>query len=449
MSCFRRRVDRVFLFTTTYLGLVTFGLVLASPSAQAVPAFARQTGSACADCHAGAYGPALTPYGMRFKLNGFNDTDAAGTKIPLSIQLLESHTVPARGDSSTKLTEADLYLAGRLTDHVGGIAKVEADHTGPGTYSTKLATLDLRYVAQDLKLHGKDLTLGLSVNNSPSQQDPIGDLPATALLGPPGVTGTLLNPSSPSALTDRVIGAGVYALYDRDWYAEVGSYRALSPQQQDHLGYSVNGDPGRLSDTAYLRLSYMKDLRRQFFSAGVVALTTHRQLPRNAPADEITDLGYDLSYQFLGNREHIAQLSYVSIYERRRYGSTPPNLTMPGTSARPRAGAHDEVFSVTYTFRQSYGLTWSHLVSTGSHDQVRYGLSGNPDTTSNYISVFWTPFGREESFTTIANLKLAATWFRFTQFSGRSSNIFLAPPGAPVTNAGDLNVFVVSANLAF
>lgn len=447
MFRFRPRADRLPSFAAACLALL--GLVLASPSAQAIPAFARQTGSACADCHAGAYGPALTPYGMRFKLNGFTDTDGNGTKIPLSMQLIESHTAPARGESSTKLTEGDLFLAGRLTDHVGGIVKVEADHTGPNTYNTKLATLDLRYVAQDLKLRGKDLTLGVSVNNSPSQQDPIGDLPATALLGPPGVTGTLLNPSSPSALTDRVIGAGVYALYDHDWYGEVGSYRALPLSQQDNLGYSRNGDPGRLSDTAYLRLSYMKDLKRQFFSAGVVALTTHRQLPRSAPADDITDLGYDLSYQYLGNREHIAQLSYVSIYERRRYGSTPPSPFVPGTFARQRAGAHDQVFSATYTFRQSYGVTWSHLISTGSHDQVRYGLTGNPDTTSNYISVFWTPFGRDESYTSIANLKLAATWFRFTQFGGRSSNIFLAPPGAPVTNAGDLNAFVVSASLAF
>ena len=59
-----------------------FGALLAGNDAHAVPAYARQTGSACADCHAGAYGPALTPYGMRFKLNGYTDTDGQGTKFP-------------------------------------------------------------------------------------------------------------------------------------------------------------------------------------------------------------------------------------------------------------------------------------------------------------------------------------------------------------------------------
>ena len=45
-------------------GLAAAFLLFASTAAQAIPAYARQTGAACADCHAGAYGPALTPYGM-------------------------------------------------------------------------------------------------------------------------------------------------------------------------------------------------------------------------------------------------------------------------------------------------------------------------------------------------------------------------------------------------
>jgi hypothetical protein len=421
-------------------------LLVASSSVQATAAFARQTGSACADCHAAAYGPALTPYGMRFKLNGFTDTNGAGRKLPLAGQLIETHTVPARGENSTNLTEADLFLAGRLTDHVGGFVKVEADHTGPGTYNTRLSNVDLRYVVQDLKLGGRDLTLGVSVNNNPGFSDPIGALPAPAYLGPPGATGTVLNPSSPRAPANRVIGASVYAFYDAQWYGEFGSYRALSASQQDDLGYSVFGDPGRLSDTAYARFAYMKDLKRQFFSAGIVALTTQRQLPRNGPADDLTDLGYDLTYQYLGGRDHIVQLSYVDILERRRFGSAP---AVPGLVAPSRGSAHDQILSATYTFKQSLGVSATHLVSTGSHDAVRYGPFGDPDTTSNLFSVYWAPFGKEDSFTSIANLKLAATWFRFSKFNGRSSDVFGASPGAPATDAADLDAFSVSLSLAF
>jgi hypothetical protein len=424
-------------------------LLLASTGAEATPAYARQTGSACADCHAGAYGPALTPYGMRFKLNGYTDTDGNGVKIPVAGQLTETHNDPARGKGSSALTEADLYLAGRLSDQIGGYVKIEADHTGPNTYNTKLSNIDLRFVAKELKLGGKDLVLGVSVNNSPGFEDPIAALPNASLLGPPGVTGTLLNPSSPDAPANRVIGATMYGLYDNDWYGEIGTYNSLPTSTQDHLGYAASGDPGKLSDTGYFRFAYMKDLKRQFFSAGVVALTTKRELPRGGPADDLTDLGYDLTYQFLGNRKNIVQVSYVNIFEQRHYGTVLVSPTVPGLTSQDRGNARDQTLSITYTFLQSYGVTFSHLQSTGSHDAVRYVPYGSPDTIANLISVYWAPFGKDDSWITVANLKLAATWFRFNRFNGSDANIFGAPPGAPITNAGDLNAFSISASVAF
>jgi hypothetical protein len=427
--------------------------LLASNAAHAVPSFARQTGYVCAVCHASAYGggdngPALTPTGMRFKLNGYTDTNFDTFKLPVSAQLTEAHTNPVRGDSRTRLTEADLYLAGRLTDQVGGFVKIEADNIGNGKYNTKLSNLDLRFVAKALKLGGKDLTIGVSVNNNPGFNDPLAVLPAASALGPPGVTGTLLNLSSPAAPANRVIGATVYGLYDSGWYGEIGTYNSLQTSSQDRLGYSIGSDPGKLSDTGYFRFAYMKEFKNQFFSAGVVGLSTKRQRPRTAPADDITDLGYDLTYQYLGNRQNIVQLSYVNIFEKRDYGSTPASPVVPGLLALTRGSARDQVLTAIYTFKQSYGIALSHLVSTGSHDAARFVPYGNPDTTSNLVSVFWVPFGKE-SYTSLANLRIYATWFRFSRFNGASTNIFGAPPGAPVTNARDLGAFTLSVSAAF
>src|ERR1041385_3441460 len=39
--------------------------------ANAVPAFAVQTGQPCQTCHIGAFGPQLTPFGRQFKINGY------------------------------------------------------------------------------------------------------------------------------------------------------------------------------------------------------------------------------------------------------------------------------------------------------------------------------------------------------------------------------------------
>jgi hypothetical protein len=454
MSLFlNRRAMRRHKSVSVWFGLSVL-LLLASTSAQAVPAYARQTGASCADCHAGAYGagangPALTPYGMRFKLNGYTDTDGNGVKIPVSGQIEGSHFVPAKGDSTTQLTEADLYLAGRLTDQIGGYVKVQSDNTGNNKFSTQLSDVDLRFVVKDLKVGNKEATLGVTVNNNPGFDDPVNALPAATQHGPPTVSGTLLNPSSVGNLADRVIGASVYGLYDSNWYSEIGTYSSLPTSVQDHLGRSVSGDPGRLSDTGYFRFAYMKDLKSQFFSAGVVALTTKRQLPRTGPNEDITDLGYDLTYQYLGNRENIVQWSYVDILEQRAYGSTPASPSVPGLAAQANGDFHDQTMSVSYTFQQSYGVTFAHLVSTGTHDVVRFLPNGNPNTKSNSFSVFWAPFGKDDSFTSLANMKIAATWLRFTEFNGRSTNIFDVGPDTPVTNARDMDQFFISASVAF
>jgi hypothetical protein len=430
-----------------WYGLAALPLFAAQTS-HAVPAYARQTGSACADCHAGSYGPALTPYGMRFKMNGYTDTDGQGTKIPAAIQLTGMHYSPAKGQSTTELSEADIYLAGRVTDQVGGYVKVQISNNGQDKFNTQLNDVDLRFVAKDLKLGDKQALIGVSVNNNPGFTDPVGASPAATNNGPPTVSGTLLNPSSSNTLAHRVIGASVYALYDKYWYGELGTYSALPTSMQYNLGYSLGGDPGKLSDTVYGRFAYMRDFKRQFVSAGLVGLTTKRQLPRSGPSESVTDFGYDVTYQYLGNRENIFQVAYVNIMERRRYATTPLGA-VPGLVAQPRGVVHDQMLTLTYTFKQSYGVTISHLVSTGTHDVVRFVPYGQPDTSSNSFTVFWTPFGKDDSFTSTANLKLSATWFRFNKFNGASDNVFGAPTGAPVTNARDLNAFLVLASIAF
>ena len=432
-----------------WYGLAALPL-LASTTVQAVPAYARQTGSACADCHAGSYGPGLTPYGMRFKMNGFTDTNGQGTKIPAAVQLNGTRSVPATGKSSNLLSSADIYLAGRVSDQVGGFVKVAINNNGQDKFNTQLSDMDLRFVAKDLKLGGKDALIGVSVNNNPGVTDPVSDLPASMQNGPPTVSGSLLNPSSSNTLANRVIGATVYALYDKNWYGELGTYNSLPRSTQYDLGYSLGGDPGKLSNTVYGRFAYMKELKRphQFFSVGLVGLTTDRQLPRSGPSEHLTDLGYDATYQFLGNREHIIQLAYVNIMERRRYATTPAG-SVPGLFALPRGVIHDQTATLTYVFKQTYGVIISHMVSTGTHDIVRYVPYGQPETNSNSFTVFWTPFGKDDSFTSIANLRLAAEWFRFNKFNGSSTNIFGVPANGTGTNAKDFNAFLLFASVAF
>lgn len=436
------------------LPLLAFGwmvgllMLLASPHAQAVPSFARQTGSSCADCHAASYGPSLTPYGMRFKLNGYTDSDGNGLKIPVAGQVTGARSIPATGKATTQLTEADLYLAGRVSDHVGGYIKVASNNTGNDKFDTRLTEMDLRFVTGKFKIGGKDAMVGVTVNNNPGAQDPIGILPAASTLGPASAYGTSTSILNSSSLSRRTLGTSLYGVYDRNWYGELGTYRSMPTSLQDRFGYPISGDPGKLSGTRYMRLAYMRDLRSQFFSVGVTALNTKQQRPRTTgPTNEFTDIGYDLSYQLLGSREHMLSLGYVNIYERRRYGDPLISGALnPALTPRRRGSIRDQTLSLNYTFQQSYGVLLAHMINTGSDDPARYVPYGVPDTTTNLISAYWTPFGKDGGLTSIANMRLSATWFRFSRFNGVSDDLFGT---LPAVNARDFNQFQVALSLAF
>src|SRR5690242_8770394 len=156
---------------------------LTSPhAAHAVPAFAQQTGQACKSCHVGGFGPELTPFGREFKLGGY--TLRAHPSVPLAAMAVTSFThskkdqdpAPehlARNDNAT-LDEAAIFIAGGLGQHLGAFSEIT--YEGIDRHFT-WDNLDLRAVTTGY-LFGKDATFGLSLNNSPTVQDPWNTLPA-------------------------------------------------------------------------------------------------------------------------------------------------------------------------------------------------------------------------------------------------------------------------------
>src|SRR5487761_210687 len=77
-------------------GLVVAASMLFSQQhrADALPAFASQTGQPCTACHIGGFGPQLTPFGRAFKINGYTQGGGQGlaAHIPLSGMLEGSFT---------------------------------------------------------------------------------------------------------------------------------------------------------------------------------------------------------------------------------------------------------------------------------------------------------------------------------------------------------------------
>ena len=420
-------------------------LFVVADMAQAVPSYARQTGSECAACHVGGFGPQLTPYGIKFKIGGYTDTDGQGTKVPLSAMLVGNYTKTAKnaaeGDkvehfdtnNNAAMQEASVFLAGRLMENVG--AFIQSTYSGVDR-KWALDQVDLRY-ARSLKLGDKETTVGVSLNSNPTLTDPFNTLGQWRF---PYTSSDFNGGFGPSPLVESLAGsvAGVnaYAFFDNSIYAEVGAYNSLS---KTGLNMVNADDPGRFKGMGtYWRLAYFKDMKKDNFSVGLFGFNANLQPDRGdlGTADKYRDLGVDASYQFLGNRKHIATVntSYVREWQNLNY-------TAGVLSEADNQKSHLDQFRIatSYHYDQTYGATLGLFSSRAGSDTKRYGATGNtltnddgspttssysgkPNTSGYVLQADWTPWGKENSWgAPWANVRLGIQYTGYTKFLGGST----------------------------
>jgi hypothetical protein len=407
---------------------IGIALATAASAAQAVPSYARQTGSECAACHVGGYGPQLTPYGIKFKIGGYTDTDGKDGKIPLSAMLVANYTRTskdaAEGDvidryksnNNTAMQEASLFVAGRLADNVGTFSQI--------TYSgierkTSLDQLDLRY-AKSLTLGGKEATVGLSFNNNPTSTDPFNTLGQWRFPYTSSDFNVGYGPSPKvEDLGGSVWGANVYTMFDKNFYAELGLYDNMSQKTASKL----NTDPADKFKGlgTYWRLAYFKDMKRDNFSVGLFGFNAKQQPDlATSGADKFNDVGIDAAYQFLGNRQHIYTLntSYVKEWQ------TLDNTYAAG-SANNRKNSIDQFrLAASYHYDQTWGLTAGLFTTRGKADAGLYGgsLNGKPNTSGYIFQADWTPWGKESSWgAPWANARVGLQYTGYNKYMGGST----------------------------
>ena len=404
--------------------LLTALLALTSLGANAVPSYARQTGQDCAACHVGAFGPQLTPYGMRFKLGGYTDSDGKGGKIPLSGMVVASAVHNDAADENGKknhssLDEASIFLAGRLTDHLGSFVQITRDGV---EHSTSLDQADLRF-ATTADVAGKDTIFGISLNNNPSLTDPFNTLPAWSF---PYVSAAKTNGTGGAefkgfgGLEHTVWGLSGYTLWNNRVYGELGTYRAFSPSLLSRMGIGKDSAIGELSNSAYWRVGYTEDLKSRAWSVGLIG--NNGKLKDRLTGDETArfrDFGVDGSYQFLGTREHVATVNASYIKERDSVADeTVKQLKLNGS----------------YFYRNTYGGTVGYFQAKSN--------SGAKDNRGYLLQADWTPWGKEDSWMAPwANLRLAVQYVGFTKFNDDT--------GAPAAKASDNNSLSLIAWTSF
>ena len=424
--------------------------VLAPFNAQALPAFARQTGQNCVSCHAGGQFPELTPYGRMFKLTGY--TIGART-LPLSVMGVigdakVSNTAtsdnPGTGAGSDfekngkpVLSTASLFIAGKVTDNIGLFSQITYDNyavpDGNGGFHghSGADNVDLRYA--DRFIDGKrDLIVGLSLNNNPSVSDPWNTAAAWMQYVP--VAGSLTSHQFTDANTPfpgfgsggGVAGINAYAYWNQNYYAELGFYGTAKGIVRPLSWGTPTAGLTYLKglDNPYWRLAYTRELGAHNIMVGATGMLAHvYDAGTTSGAENISlsrNVGVDAQYQYLLD-PHTVTVQAAYMRQRINYSATG---AADALDAAPDASTYDssDVFRLkgTYTYQAKYGGSLSFFNKSGNTNTFNVSstsptgsLSGNPGTRGMTYEGFWIP---------VQNVRVGLQYTAYSRFNGASSN---------------------------
>ncbi len=406
-------------------------LLGASVTARALPTFASQTGLPCAQCHTVAYGPALTPYGRQFKLNGYVWGD--GTPMPLAVMLQGGYTRTAADqpeppaehysvNDNLSLDQASVFFAGRLSNHAG--AFVQVTYSGPDRH-TSWDNVDLRY-ARSTTIRNSPVVFGVSVNNNPTVQDLWNSTPAwgfpyiSSAIAPTPAAGTLIG-----ALGQTVLGATAYAMVDDHYYVEAGGYRSLPNRWLGNVGLNQDSNSHLRGVAPYWRAAVQFDGARDHISVGTFGLSANvSPAPTLAATDRYTDVGFDATYQVTPTSDHQFASNASYIHEHRSLAAS----AVGGAASTQSGSLHTTALDFTYSYRRTYAVSAGLFDIGGNADTTLYApaalggsASGRPDSRGYIFGAEYIPFGKLESYgKPWLNVRIGLQYVGYTKFNGDS-----------------------------
>jgi hypothetical protein len=408
------------------------GLVLMAPGrAKAVPAFAVQTGQPCQICHVGGFGPQLTAYGRKFKLEGYTER-MTSFNLPFAAMAVASYVRTQKAQAeppadhfgtndNTALDEVSLFLAGGIGPHVGGLAQVTYDGVAR---SWAWDQLDLRLVDK-MQVGDRDLVLGLSLNNNPGVQDPWNSLPAwgfpftDSALAPATAAAPLLS----GALAQSSLGATAYVWIGSSVYFEAGGYRSPGARTLRRLGADP-ADPGDIKGLApYARLAWQREADGKVLELGVVAFQAEIHPGRDrdtGQVDRYADLGLDASFQAPLGSGDLVTVDARYVHERQRLNATCALAAADDPAGCAHNSLEDLRLTAAYYWRKKYGLTIGAFDTWGSANPVVYADNRKfrPNSSGVTIQLDATPFGGEPQPARRANLRVGLQYTKYFEFDG-------------------------------
>jgi hypothetical protein len=444
-------------------------IVSAPGPAQAIPAFARQTGQPCATCHTDF--PQLTPYGRRFKLGGF--TAGGGRTSDVYQKAFGSDGfVPGvsfmavvgatRQDSQSpniqqQATFSEFYggsiapTTGTFIDNIG-VLQQATYNSGGGLHNFSWDNTDLRY-ASTAMVGSVDFIYGITANNNPTVQDVWNTMPAWSFpFAPsiatfPGAATTLIE----GTFAQRVIGVSAYTFINDMLYLEAGGYKGVNPSVLDKvLGVDPTGQPGTVDRVApYFRAAVEPHWGDHWVEFGVFGMQTDVNpqglspdlfanpfqvlagvtAPIGAPGltDRFTDLGFDAQYQYMGDKYKVT-VRATYIHEKQLLNSTFAGSTLAGNPTNPTDTLNSFKANASLAYGEDSRVIFSggYFDTWGSADIGLYSavsVNNNPNTSGWVAEIAYIPFGMSRSpLWPYFNARLGLLYTAYDKVNGASIN---------------------------
>ncbi len=434
--------------------------LLASTPANAVPSFARQTGQPCAACHTAF--PELTPFGRRFKLEGYTLEGGDSTLPPVTAMLMPGYThtaakqdtPPAAGlktnDNLVVQQVTGLY-AGKVYGDLGAFIQVSGN---PVTGQTWFDGSDIRYV-KPITLFGKPAYLGVDANNTPTFQDAWNTVNAWSF---PQLSSSVAAFSTPGthidALAQAVGGVGTYVFWNDMVYAELTAYKGYNRDTLEAFGMQPGWTPDiQQGILPYWRLAVEPHWGDHYLMVGTFGMFG-QTIPGGVPGtgtDKYLDIGFDSQYQYDGDKYSVT-VRATDVIERQRLDSS----LVQGLSSNATDWINSFKTSASVVLDHTYSLTGGYFNVSGSSDMNLWNatsVANSPNGSGLIFDAAYLPFshGSPGPYTT-ANVRLGVQYIKYLQLYGGGSNFdgLIGTPGAGGThNASGNNTLFVYAWAAF
>jgi hypothetical protein len=442
------------LLPVALVGLLVVGAAVFLPSAaRAVPSYARQTGQDCAACHTAF--PELTPFGRRFKLNGYTLEGGDSHLPPIAAMVIPTFTNtktaqtekpgPDKGNvrygynDNLSVQQVSLFYAGKIVDHVGAFIQ--------GTYSGSSNRIswdnaDVRF-ANATTIAGHDVIFGISVNNNPTVQDVWNTTPAWAF---PYITSGLAPAPAAAALIQggaagSVRGAGGDTFIDDMLYLELSGYTQLGKTTQTTLGIDPTGADAVRGIAPYWRLALEPNWGNHSMEIGTYGLSAQIDPQRisSIGTNRVTDYGFDLQYQYIGDVHAVTlRANYIREMQNLKAStaSAPPDLvSLDPWASLPLAASkngHLDIVSISasYVYDHMISLTGGYFRTTGNADAIQYGTASDglsalkPNSTGYTADLAYLPFSHGgPSVWKWANARIGIQYTYYTKFDGAKNDV--------------------------